>query len=305
MTGGPLISATRAAGHCTDRALVVIRSGGRQPPLVCVHGEAGHLRLFTNLARHLDPARPIYGLRGVVDDLPPHAPYLRFEEMAGRYVRELSELEPAGPYLILGECNGGALAYEIAQQLGARGKDVALLALVDSFGPAEPRLAVSGRAYRVANSLRMLSFHLRAVVRLDAADRREYVTPRLRRSLARIRAKALMRGGAPSAELLRQRAFREARGAYRPSPYAGRVALFRGASLPWGTRASRDLGWGQLVTELEIAELPAYFGTCMLEPRVGRLAEALERAADVNGTGLTRNSIGLSATGSARPRRAP
>jgi thioesterase domain-containing protein len=261
-----------------DNALVVISAGGPKPALVCVHGESGHLRLFFNLAQHLDPAQPVYGLRGVVQDGPAPPPYRTFEEMAHRYVLELRELEHSGPYLVLGECNGAELAYELAQQLDANGKDVALLALVDSFGPGEPRLVISGRVYRHLNSLRMLAFHLSAVTRIDAGHRRAYVATRLRRVLGRLRTRASSHGRPPPGELLRQRAYREAGRAYRPTPYAGRVALFRGASLPWGARTGRDLGWDRLAADLETTELSAYFGTCMLEPVVGRLAEALERA---------------------------
>jgi thioesterase domain-containing protein len=276
MTGiSPVGAAT--ANERSDFALVVIRAGARKPPLICVHGESGHLRLFSNLAQHLDPAQPVYGLRGTVHDGLPRTPYLTFEEMAQRYVRELGELEHLGPYVILGECNGAPLAYELAQQLAAGGGDVALLALVDSFGPGEPRLRVSDRAYRRVNSLRMMAFHLSALVRIDGRDRRAYVEARLRRILARLRTRASSRHGPVPEDVLRQRAYREAGDGYRPTPYAGRVALYRGASLPWGARTGRDLGWGRLVADLQITELSAYFGTCMLEPVVGRLATALER----------------------------
>ena len=263
----------------SEQALVVIRAGGATLPLVCVHAEAGHLRLYENLAQHLDPDQPVYGLRGVGRDLPPHAPYRSFEEMARRYVLELSELGHSGPYLILGECDGGELAYELAQQLHSFGEEVTLLALVDSFGPGEPHVAISGWAYRRVNSLRMLAFHLSALTRIDARDRRTYVVTRLRRIVERLRTQAAGRDAPPSAEVLRQQAFREAKATYRPTPYPGRVVLFRGARLPWGASTDRDLGWGRLVAGLEITELPAYFGSCMLEPVAGQLAEAFERAA--------------------------
>jgi phthiocerol/phenolphthiocerol synthesis type-I polyketide synthase E len=278
MTGEATVVGAPAAGEHREGALVVLRAGGGQPPLVCVHGAAGHLRLFGNLARHLDPDRPVYGLRSVGHELPPHPPYRSFEEMAHRYARELSELAEAGPYLVLGECDGGQLAYELARQLDARG-DLGLLVLVDSFGPGEPGLVVPGWAYGLGNSVRMLGFHLRAVAGARAGERRTYVATRLRRIVARIRARASARGGRPPEPLLRQHAFREAAGAYRPTPYGGGAVLLRGARLPWGTTPPRDLGWARLVADLKIVELPAYFGTCLLAPVVGQLAEALEQAA--------------------------
>lgn len=267
---------TRAPGR---KALVLIQDGSGTPPLYCVHAQAGHVRLFHNLARHLDHGRPVYGLQAVPCD---HAaaPPRRFEEMAERYASEIRELQPRGPYLILGECSGGQLALELARQLRANGEAGSLLALVDSFGPGEPTLRrfVPAPAYRSADSIRMLRFHLSTVRRIERSTRRAYVSERLTRLLGRLRTKATGRRGAPSGELVNQQAFSEALDAYEPEPYPGRVVLFRGARLPSGVRSRRDLGWEAVAASLEIIELPAYFGTTMLEPAVGLLAEKLAHA---------------------------
>jgi hypothetical protein len=52
--------------------------------------------------------------------------------LASRYLREILAVDPAGPYLVGGECQGSILAHEIARQLQASGRVVALLALVDT-----------------------------------------------------------------------------------------------------------------------------------------------------------------------------
>lgn len=263
------------------KALVLIRDGGATPPLYCVHAQAGHVRLFGNLARHLDASRPVYGLQAVPcgDALTPPR---RFEEMAGRYASEIRELQPRGPYSILGECSGGQLALELARQLRTNGEQVSLLALVDSYGPSEPRLRlfVPGWACRLADSIRMLWFHLLTVRRTETSARSEYVSERLVRLLGRLRMRATGRRGASADELTRRQAFIEALDAYRPEQYHGRVALFRGARLPWGVRSRRDLGWGAVAARLEITEVPGYFGTTMLEPAVALLAEELGQALD-------------------------
>jgi thioesterase domain-containing protein len=273
-----------ASTETSAKALVVIRGGGSKPPLFCVHAEAGHLRLYDNLARHLAHDRPLYGLRGVVSDDPPYAPYRQFEQMARRYAREIRELQPIGPYFVLGECDGGELAYEIAQQLRMLGQDLALLALVDSFGPGGPRLRrfAPKALYRLVDSMRMVGFHLRTVARLNPSSTRRYLTTRLSRVLARITMRWLALRGERSAEFSTQEAFRAAHRCYQASPYAGRVVLFRGAQLPWGIEPAHHLGWGDVASDLETAELPAYFGTTMLEPAVRELAQKLEHAMDVS-----------------------
>ena len=282
MTTPPSARADGESQESRQKALVLIRPGGAEPPLFCVHARAGNLRLFRDLVQHLDPSRPVYGLQAVVRDDPPHAPYANFAQMAGRYVLEIREQQPHGPYLIAGECDGGELAYELAQQLRLAGEDVELLGLIDSFGPGGPRLRrfVPMRAFTLVDRVRMLGFHLLTLRRLDGAARTQYVSTRAARFRDTLRARASNRRGAPSIETLRQHAFQAALDAYEAAPYGGRVVLFRGARLPWGTAPARHLGWGEFVSDLEVTELPSYLGTTMLEPGVRLLAKSLGRSMD-------------------------
>ena len=58
------------------------------------------------------------------------------EEMAGIYVAAMVEAYPAGPYHLAGWSFGGALAFEIAQQLTAAGREVGAVALIDAAAPS-------------------------------------------------------------------------------------------------------------------------------------------------------------------------
>jgi thioesterase domain-containing protein len=53
-----------------------------------------------------------------------------FEEVATAHIKALRAMQPEGPYLLGGFCNGALLAYEMARQLQASGQRVALLALI-------------------------------------------------------------------------------------------------------------------------------------------------------------------------------
>jgi thioesterase domain-containing protein len=55
--------------------------------------------------------------------------------VAACYVRTIREVQARGPYFIGGWSNGGAVAYEIAQQLQSQREEVALLALFDAVNP--------------------------------------------------------------------------------------------------------------------------------------------------------------------------
>lgn len=281
----PAADSQHVAGGSSARSLAAIRAAGSKPPVFCVHAQAGHLRLYDNLARHLDKDRPLYGLQAVLSNESPNRAHCRFEDMARQYVREVREFQPRGPYLLLGECDGAELAYEMAQQLLELGENVSMLALVDSFGPGGPqgRWFAPTAAYRLVDTVRMVGFHVRTLSRLDGRVGWDYVTVRLARLLHRIATTAFGRRGRRSPELLRRRGFREALDAYLAAPYSGRVVLFRGSKLPWGIEPTRHLGWGDLVTDLEVVKLPCYFGTSLLEPTVGLLANELDRVMDGSG----------------------
>jgi len=84
------------------------------------------------LLPHLDAQTPVYGLqaRGVEDASAHHA---SLEEMASCYVGAIREIQPRGPYRLLGWSFGGRVAQEMARQLEAQGDSVALLVAMDTM----------------------------------------------------------------------------------------------------------------------------------------------------------------------------
>jgi thioesterase domain-containing protein len=265
-------------------ALVTIQPGSAaKPPLFCVHAEAGDVSLYYCLAGHLAPDQPVFGLCApAAGELGAHP---RLEQLAERHVREITEAQPVGPYLIAGECTGGALAYEIAQQLRTAGRQVALLALVDAFPPGLPRLArlMPRPAYRIAHRARILGFHAGNLVRLGMRAKLAYAASKTQRAHTALSARAsgVLRRSAAGASP--QLAFREALAAYEPEPYAGSMVLFRAARLPLGIHAAPpDLGWGGLVRDIEIETVPGYFTTPISEPTVRMLAAGLSRHMDAH-----------------------
>jgi thioesterase domain-containing protein/acyl carrier protein len=55
-----------------------------------------------------------------------------YQAMAARHLQAIRQIQPHGPYLLGGECNGGLVAYEIARLLEADGETVDLLALLSA-----------------------------------------------------------------------------------------------------------------------------------------------------------------------------
>jgi thioesterase domain-containing protein len=59
-------------------------------------------------------------------------------EMARHYIAEIRTVRPHGPYVVLGICTGGLIAYEMAQQLHERG-ETATLVMMDTWHPTSYR----------------------------------------------------------------------------------------------------------------------------------------------------------------------
>jgi amino acid adenylation domain-containing protein len=151
--------------------LVALKPHGSRPPLFVVSAGDGNLVGFAPLARHLSPEQPLYGLQP--SGLDGRRPLDRgIEAMASRYLEKLREVQPSGPYLLAGRCNGATVAYEMAQRLRAEGEEVPLLAALDSDPPpAGPRQLAPGVPYDAMMETAWLRAHGdEEVPDLDAPD---------------------------------------------------------------------------------------------------------------------------------------
>jgi len=114
--------------------VVPIRTKGELPAIFGVHGRGGGIVYLDKLADHLDPRFPLYGVQPeTVAGREPSQQSV--EEMAAAYVKEIKSVSPKSPYVLVGSCFGGLVAWEIARLLVERGDEVALLALVDPPRP--------------------------------------------------------------------------------------------------------------------------------------------------------------------------
>src|SRR5258707_11987249 len=109
-------------------------------PLFCIHPMAGISLGFSSLLRHLDPSMPVYGLqsRGLrsCEQLP-----ASIEELADDYMAEIRHVQPEGPYRLVGRSLGGLIGHSIVEQMQARGLEVEMLAMIDSYVFAGGELA--------------------------------------------------------------------------------------------------------------------------------------------------------------------
>ncbi len=256
--------------------IVAVQAGGSRQPFFFLHGDwTGGAFYCLKLARELGPDQPFYVLEPYKFDalqVPP-----TFEEMAAAHLESLRAVQPEGPYLLGGYCNGGLVAYEIARQLQAQGQTVDLLAVMDPSAPAPYRLvrSIIGRSgklmglgqekqldwfLRLRHTYRYLRFsHYR---RLKAAERSGSVQQG--DELERIRnevdaATPQLAALVPSAGSLRQDwtgIYNWVASGYLPDPYSGKITFFwAGEDLPF-----RSVGWRKVAEakggEVEVHLIP-------------------------------------------------
>ncbi len=110
--------------------LVAVQQGGSRRPFFFLHGDyKGGAFYCIPLAQGLGADQPFYALEPFkFDDLqsPP-----TLESVATAHINLLRTVQPKGPYLLGGFCNGGLVAYEMARQLHTEGETVDLLALIN------------------------------------------------------------------------------------------------------------------------------------------------------------------------------
>jgi len=107
--------------------IICLQKNGSKPPFFCVHPAGGSAYSYRELALALGNDQPFYGVDSVYGyeglDIP---------TMASKYIQGMLEVQTQGPYYIGGWSFGGSIAFEMAHQLQALGKEVALLAMIDS-----------------------------------------------------------------------------------------------------------------------------------------------------------------------------
>ncbi|MFI8191714.1 amino acid adenylation domain-containing protein [Streptomyces sp. NPDC085946] len=129
-----LDAAAPAAGDALG-VVLPLRAEGERTPLFGIHPAGGLAWCYAGLTARLGPQQPVYGLqaRGLTGD---EALPRTLQEEAEDYAGRIREIQPHGPYRLLGWSVGGVLAHTVAVLLQEAGEEVELLALLDAF-PSE------------------------------------------------------------------------------------------------------------------------------------------------------------------------
>lgn len=249
--------------------LVVIQAGsqGTKAPFFCVHPNAGRLRGFVELSRHLGADRPFYGLQTLVSQP-------TVEAMAAQNLEAMRSVQAHGPYLLGGYSFGGIVAFEMARQLESAGESLALLALLDSAPMPRDARAENLPDESVFRAWFTWELERAGTTRLGAPDTGADDASGLF---------ALFKGNM------------EALWRYQPGQYAGHLAVFKAqeavgaellSTLPTqllqhvmaAQLADTDYGWGMLAPgRTTVHSVPGNHYSMLAAPHVAVVATQLHR----------------------------
>ncbi len=259
--------------------LIPIQPKGSRPPLICVAAPNVNALGFAFLARHLGHDQPVYGLQRQ-DSQNPDRFYTQadYEALAASSISALNEVWPEGPCLLCGFCEGTHIAFEMARQLSAAGREIGLLAMFDAW-PLENTTSrirhlltrVYGRWKRRWQQGRLsnaLPFLRRQLLRTNGSPRRQAT-------------ESPDADGAPlnAAERARWNRWRERMWPgkdFIPPVFDGRITVFRIRRQPFWRVRDDSLGWRARAAQgVEIHEVPGEHHTILSEPHVQVLARKL------------------------------
>ena len=179
--------------------------------------------------------------------------YKSLEALAADYVQDIRLIQPEGPYFLGGECLGGMIAFEMAQQLQVQGQKVATLILLDTFAQAT---AIWRLSYSIDRLLQIsrLAYHLRKFIQLRSggeklaylASKSKIVYARIIFKLRRLLSRLFFTPTPPNEELTKHYEFEhyiEIVRSYSPRPYPHQIALLVSEAT---YQQNPTLGWNHI-----------------------------------------------------------
>jgi thioesterase domain-containing protein len=279
---GEILALLRSAESLArqPRAVVPLQPHGKRAPVFAVPGHYGDVFGYRALALRLGDEQPFFGLE------PPGldgagAPLTTVKDLAAYFAAQIRAMRPEGPYVIAGHCAGGAIAYELAQQLSERGADIRLLVLFACPYPTFYRFTPQLKQ-AVAQQIKFIGRHVGALTGLSFAQARQYVAEKGRRHREQRDAE---RAALADPVLVRRSAVSRATLAairrYTPVAYSGPVSLIL-PNRAWLRSGAEPLRWRSVAPQATHCFGPDGCDPDLLlmEPDAGAIADLFRQCVD-------------------------
>ena len=268
--------------------LVPLKTSGNQPPLFCIHPVGGNVQCYADLARYLDKDYPIYGLQSLGLD-GQKQPLTNLEEMAFHYIEAIQQIQPQGPYNLIGWSMGGVIAYEMAQQLQAKNEPVALLTLIDTYSPTVIALTSEIDEAMIVNQLAQdwgslygqeLDISLETLRKIEPDQQ-------LKHLFEQAKQQAIFPPEIEIEQMLSLWSVFQANIIayyhYQPKSYPGSMLLLNASETPPEVIEDPTHGWGSLVLDdIQTYTITGDHYTIMKAPQIKCLAEKLNNHLNIN-----------------------
>ncbi|WP_121810359.1 non-ribosomal peptide synthetase [Mucilaginibacter kameinonensis] len=266
-------------------SLVPIKPTGSKMPLYIVHGAGLNVLLFNALAMNMDAEQPVYGLqaRGLngIDE-----PLDVMEEIAANYIAEIVAKNPEGPYALAGYSLGGIIAYEMANQLIAAGKEVKMVAMFDTYADRSDINDSKAKKIVDKTTLRAKQFaHSFVLLAEDPKRTIEYKGLMLKRQMIKLYWKVFKpnqkREGFFAYDNEIDEASEKALRNYVLKPLNITLDLFRAKKRTFYMEDFEFLGWKPFAIKgVNVHEIPGEHNTIFAPPNDKEFAEVLQKCLD-------------------------
>ena len=272
------------------RVLRARPEGSTQPAVFLFHPAGGSSVVYAPLMRRLPEDVPVYGVERLEGEL---------ADRASAYLEEIIELADDRPILLGGWSFGGALAYEVAHQLGKRAAagetsaEVERIVLLDTVQPKNPapdtKEEMHARWDRYA-AFAQKTYGLPLEVPHELLDQQgeSVMMQMFQQFLTSPEAKGM---GLPAGVLEHQRAsfvdnrILESLDFWAWADVKAPVTLFRAERMhdgaielePAYAEVAPDGGWGEIVEDLEIVQLRGDHLAIVDEPEISKVGRVIAK----------------------------
>jgi thioesterase domain-containing protein len=255
--------------------VVPLNDQGARIPFFCVHSLTGKATDYVPLAQKLGPDQPFFSIQIPPANRSPDyagliAP-LSIPAIATHYIDAIAALRPTGAIALGGWSIGAIIALEMAQQLKARGREVALLVVVDMI-PWNTAFPHASRVSRMIDTALQSPAWLAAHKLVRNGVRFRALGERARLKLAALTAKLRGRPVPPKEEMvgdlvdiakyaaphlaLMEQMFASAQ-TYMPQPYDGAVQVYAArADVALDHLAKLRWGWRHIAPHSRVTAMP-------------------------------------------------
>ncbi len=259
---------------------------GERTPIIAINNGM----LYYKLSQTIGTDRRFLAVQLFDPINPKPLPCRSLEQVAADYVNLIRAARPHGPYILMGLCIAGLIAYEAARQLRLAGERVPLVIMADTWSPNYDVRVPFPHAV-LFDLRRRLNIHRHTLASFRALQFDEFVATtrfaKWNRLIRTLVALGLIKSLEEFTALTNQDIWflsdlMRARVEYQAPATTGDVVLFESNELPISRWSDQNMGWGDLVRgQLLRYRLPAWHDTLFRDERsVGRIAAILRPLLD-------------------------